>query len=91
MVFVPFSLLLSCFCFIFCLFARVFVPLVAPVLGLVSESYASFRKAHREFFSSFLKKLSRYNQKEDTFPLNRATGTLEWACTPELCQVGSTP
>ena len=30
MVFVPFSILFSCFCFAFCLFALVFVPLVTP-------------------------------------------------------------
>ena len=36
----------------------------------------------------FLKKLSRYNRKAYTFPLDRTTGTLEWACSPELCQVG---
>ena len=32
MVFVPFSILFSCFCFAFCLFARVFVPPVTPLL-----------------------------------------------------------
>ena len=46
---------------------------------------------YQEVFSSFLKKLSRCNRKVYTLPLNRTTGTLEWACSSELCQVGSTP
>ena len=34
MVFVPISILFSCFCCAFCLFARVFVPLVTPLTRL---------------------------------------------------------
>ena len=49
------------------------------------------RRAYQEVFSSFLKKLSRYNRKVCTFLPNRTTGTLEWACSPKLSQVGSTP
>ena len=35
--------------------------------------------------------LSRYDQRVDTFQLNRTSGTLEWACSPELRQLGSIP
>ena len=79
-VFVAFSILFFCFCFAFLSFCSCFCPPCPP------PPYS-----YQEIFSSFLKKLWRYDRKVCTFPLNRITGTLEWACSPELCQVGSTP
>ena len=49
MVFVPFSILFSCFCFAFCLFARVFVPLVTPLTRLAKPRSESVPGSFLEF------------------------------------------
>ena len=49
MVFVPFSILFSCFCFAFCLFARFINPLVTPLTRLAKPRSESVPEGFLKF------------------------------------------